>query len=118
MPPSWQKTSGRQAPGWWAFPRPSTATSVIPGLLQLPFGYHSACTAFATEIGNLNSDCKSDLKYWHFNRLMGRSASHIALEVALQTHPNVILIGEEIEEQELTIHQVVRLIADTVVGVA
>jgi len=87
----------------------------VPGLLQLPFGYHSACTAFATEIGNLNSDCKSDLKYWHFNRLMGRSASHIALEVALQTHPNVILIGEEIEENDLTIHQVVRLIADTVV---
>ncbi len=88
----------------------------VPGLLQLPFGYHSACMAFATEIGNLNSDCKSDLKYWHFNRLMGRSASHIALEVALQTHPNVILIGEEIEENELTIHQVVRLIADTVVA--
>ncbi len=87
----------------------------VPGLLQLPFGYHSACMAFATEIGNLNSDCKSDLKYWHFNRLMGRTASHIALEVALQTHPNVILIGEEIEEHELTIHQVVRLIADIVV---
>ena len=87
----------------------------VPGLLQIPFGYHSACMAFATEIGNLNSDCKSDLKYWHFNRLMGRSASHIALEVAYQTHPNVILIGEEIEERELTIHNVVRLIADVVV---
>jgi pyrophosphate--fructose-6-phosphate 1-phosphotransferase len=87
----------------------------VPGLLQVPFGHHSACMAFATEIGNLNSDCKSDLKYWHFNRLMGRSASHIALEVAFQTHPNVILIGEEIEERELTIHQVVRLIADVVV---
>ena len=87
----------------------------MPGLLQVPFGYHSACTAFATEVGNLNSDCMSDLKYWHFNRLMGRSASHIALEVAFQTHPNVILIGEEIEENELTIHSVVRLIADVVV---
>jgi pyrophosphate--fructose-6-phosphate 1-phosphotransferase len=87
----------------------------VPGLLQVPFGFHSACMAFATEIGNLNSDCKSDLKYWHFNRLMGRSASHIALEVAFQTHPNVILIGEEIEEKELTIHNVVRLIADVVV---
>ena len=87
----------------------------VPGLLQVPFGYHSACMAFATEVGNLNSDCKSDLKYWHFNRLMGRSASHIALEVAFQTHPNVILIGEEIEEKELTIHNVVRLIADVVV---
>ncbi len=88
----------------------------VPGLCQIPFGYHSACQAFATEIGNLNSDCKSDLKYWHFNRLMGRSASHIALEVAFQTHPNVILIGEEIEERELTIHNVVRLIADVVVA--
>jgi diphosphate-dependent phosphofructokinase len=88
----------------------------VPGLCQIPFGYHSASMAFATEIGNLNSDCKSDLKYWHFNRLMGRSASHIALEVAFQTHPNVILIGEEIEEKELTIHQVVRLMADVVVA--
>jgi diphosphate-dependent phosphofructokinase len=87
----------------------------VPGLLQIPFGYHSACMAFATEVGNLNSDCKSDLKYWHFNRLMGRSASHIAMEVAFQTHPNVILIGEEIEEKELTIHNVVRLIADVIV---
>jgi pyrophosphate--fructose-6-phosphate 1-phosphotransferase len=87
----------------------------VPGLLEVPFGFHSACMAFATQIGNLNSDCKSDLKYWHFTRLMGRSASHIALEVAFQTHPNVILIGEEIEEKELTIHNVVRLIADVVV---
>jgi pyrophosphate--fructose-6-phosphate 1-phosphotransferase len=87
----------------------------VPGLLQIPFGFHSACSAFATEVGNLNSDCKSDLKYWHFNRLMGRSASHIAMEVAFQTHPNVILIGEEIEEKELTIHNVVRLIADVIV---
>ncbi len=87
----------------------------VPGLLQVPFGYHSACMAFATDIGNLNADCRSDLKYWHFNRLMGRSASHIALEVAFQTHPNVILIGEEIEEKEFTIHNVVRLIADVVV---
>jgi diphosphate-dependent phosphofructokinase len=87
----------------------------VPGLLEVPFGYHSACMSFATQIGNLNSDCKSDLKYWHFTRLMGRSASHIALEVAFQTHPNVILIGEEIEEKELTIHNVVRLIADVVV---
>ena len=87
----------------------------VPGLLQIPFGFHSACSAFATEVGNLNIDCKSDLKYWHFNRLMGRSASHIALEVAFQTHPNVILIGEEIEEKELTIHNVVRLIADVIV---
>jgi diphosphate-dependent phosphofructokinase len=87
----------------------------VPGLVPVSFGFHSACMAFATEIGNLNSDCKSDLKYWHFNRLMGRSASHIALEVAFQTHPNVILIGEEIEEKEFTIHNVVRLIADVIV---
>jgi len=87
----------------------------VPGLLRVPFGFHSACLAFATEIGNLNSDCKSDRKYWHFNRLMGRNTSHITLEVAFQTHPNVVLIGEEIEEKELTIHQVVRLIADVIV---
>lgn len=87
----------------------------VPGLLQVPFGYHSACMAFATDIGNLNADCRSDLKYWHFIRLMGRNASHMAMEVGFQTHPNVILIGEEIEEKELTIHNVVRLIADVVV---
>ena len=87
----------------------------VPDLLQIPFGYHSACMAFATDIGNLNADCRSDLKYWHFIRLMGRSASHMAMEVGFQTHPNVILIGEEIEEKELTIHNVVRLIADVVV---
>jgi pyrophosphate--fructose-6-phosphate 1-phosphotransferase len=87
----------------------------VPGLVEVPFGFHSACLAFATEVGNLNADCTSDRKYWHFNRLMGRSASHIVLEVALQTHPNVVLIGEEIEERELTIHNVVRLIADVVV---
>ena len=87
----------------------------VPDLLQIPFGYHSACMAFATDIGNLNADCRSDLKYWHFIRLMGRSASHMALEVGFQAHPNVILIGEEIEEKELTIHNVVRLIADVVV---
>lgn len=87
----------------------------VPGLLQVPFGYHSACMAFATDISNLNADCRSDLKYWHFVRLMGRSSSHMALEVAFQTHPNVVLIGEEIEEKELTIHNVVRLIADVVV---
>ncbi len=87
----------------------------IPGLCQIPFGFHSACMAYATELGNLNSDCQSDLKYWHFCRLMGRSASHIVQEVGFQTHPNVILIGEEIEEKELTIHNVVRLIADVVV---
>jgi diphosphate-dependent phosphofructokinase len=77
----------------------------VPGLLQIPFGFHSACMAFATEVGNLTSDCKSDLKYWHLNRLMGRSASHIALEVAFQTHPNVILVGEEIEENERLANQ-------------
>ena len=65
----------------------------VPGLLQVPFGYHSACMAFATDIGNLNADCRSDLKYWHFIRLMGRNASHMAMEVGFQTHPNVILIG-------------------------
>ncbi len=87
----------------------------VPGLLQVPFGYHSACMAFATDIGNINADCRSDLKYWHFVRLMGRNSSHMALEVGFQTHPNVLLIGEEIEEKELTIHNVVRLIADVVV---
>ncbi len=67
-------------------------------LCAISFGFHSAARAFSESISNLCSDCSSDVKYWHICKVMGRSASHLALEVALQTHANITLIGEDIAE--------------------
>ena len=60
------------------------------------FGFHSAARAFAQNISNLASDGSSDIKYWHVCKVMGRVASHLTLETALQTHVNIALIGEEL----------------------
>ncbi|MEA3280673.1 MAG: 6-phosphofructokinase, partial [Thermodesulfobacteriota bacterium] len=65
-------------------------------LCAISFGFHTAARAFANEISNLCTDSSSDVKYWHICKVMGRSASHLALEVALQTHANMTLIGEEL----------------------
>jgi pyrophosphate--fructose-6-phosphate 1-phosphotransferase len=65
-------------------------------LCAMSFGFHTAARAFATEIGNLCTDSSSDVKYWHICKVMGRVASHLALEVALQTHANMTLIGEDL----------------------
>ena len=67
-------------------------------LCAMSFGFHSAARAFSQDISNLSSDGCSDVKYWHVCKVMGRVASHLALEVALQTHANVTLIGEEIAD--------------------
>lgn len=67
-------------------------------LCAMSFGFHSAARAFATEISNLCTDSSSDVKYWHICKVMGRVASHLALEVALQTHANITLIGEDVAE--------------------
>ncbi|ACL06881.1 phosphofructokinase [Desulfatibacillum aliphaticivorans] len=67
-------------------------------LCAMSFGFHTAARAFATEISNLCTDASSDVKYWHICKVMGRVASHLALEVALQTHANLTLIGEELSE--------------------
>ncbi len=67
-------------------------------LCAISFGFHSAARAFAQEVSNLCTDCSSDMKYWHICKVMGRSASHLALEVALQTHANITLIGEDLAE--------------------
>jgi diphosphate-dependent phosphofructokinase len=69
-------------------------------LCAMSFGFHSAARAFSQEISNLCTDCSSDMKYWHICKVMGRSASHLALEVALQTHANMTLIGEDLAEYE------------------
>jgi diphosphate-dependent phosphofructokinase len=67
-------------------------------LCAMSFGFHSAAHAFANSINNLATDCCSDVKYWHVCKVMGRVASHLALEVALKCHPNITLIGEDIAD--------------------
>lgn len=67
-------------------------------LCAVSFGFHSAARAFSQEISNLSNDSSSDIKYWHVCRVMGRVASHLALEVALQTHANITLIGEDLAD--------------------
>jgi pyrophosphate--fructose-6-phosphate 1-phosphotransferase len=67
-------------------------------LCAISFGFHSAARAFSQDIANLCTDCSSDRKYWHICKVMGRSASHLALEVALQTHANMTLIGEDLAD--------------------
>jgi pyrophosphate--fructose-6-phosphate 1-phosphotransferase len=65
-------------------------------LCAMSFGFHTAARSFAKSISNLTTDCSSDVKYWHICKVMGRVASHLALEVALQTHANMTLIGEDL----------------------
>ena len=82
--------------------------------IETSFGFDTACKTYAEVIGNIERDCNSARKYWHFIKLMGRSASHIALECALQTQPNICLISEEIQQKDLTLNQVMEQIAETV----
>ncbi len=67
-------------------------------LCAMSFGFHTAARSFASNISNLCTDCSSDVKYWHVCKVMGRVASHLALEVALQVHPNLCMIGEEMAD--------------------
>ncbi|MCP3924595.1 MAG: phosphofructokinase [Desulfobacterales bacterium] len=67
-------------------------------LCAMSFGFHTAARAFSENISNLCTDCNSDIKYWHICKVMGRVASHLALEVSLQTHPNITLIGEDLAD--------------------
>lgn len=82
--------------------------------IETPFGFDTAAKTYASLIGNIARDANSAKKYWHFIKLMGRSASHIGLEVALQTQPNICLISEEVESKKMTLAQVVSEIADVV----
>lgn len=83
-------------------------------LIETSFGFDTACKVYSEVIGNIQRDCNSARKYWHFIKLMGRSASHIALECALQTQPNVCLISEEIEAKKSSLDEVVTEIATAV----
>lgn len=82
--------------------------------IETSFGFDTATKVYAELIGNICRDVNSSRKYWHFIKLMGRSASHIALECALQTHPNVCLIGEEVAAKKMTLSEIVNPIADLV----
>lgn len=82
--------------------------------IETSFGFDTATKIYAEMVGNICRDVNSARKYWHFVRLMGRSASHITLEVALKTHPNVTLIGEEVLAKKMTLAQVVDYLAKIV----
>ena len=82
--------------------------------IETSFGFDTACKVYSEVIGNIQRDCNSAQKYWHFIKLMGRSASHIALECALQTQPNYCIISEEVEKKALSLDDIVTAIAQAV----
>ncbi len=83
-------------------------------LIETSFGFDTACKVYSELIGNIQRDCNSARKYWHFIKLMGRSASHIALECALQTQPNICIISEEVEAKNQSLDDIVTDIAKVV----
>lgn len=84
--------------------------------IETSFGFDTATKTYSELIGNIERDCNSAKKYWHFIKLMGRSASHIALECALETHPNICLISEEVQANDDSLNDIVdyvcRVVAD------
>jgi pyrophosphate--fructose-6-phosphate 1-phosphotransferase len=82
--------------------------------IETSFGFDTACKVYSEVIGNIQRDCNSAQKYWHFIKLMGRSASHIALECALQTQPNICIISEEVEAKNMSLDDIVTYIATIV----
>jgi pyrophosphate--fructose-6-phosphate 1-phosphotransferase len=98
-----QKKSGIQVIGC-----PKTIDGDLKNdMIETSFGFDTACKVYSELIGNIMRDATSAKKYWHFIKLMGRSASHIGLECALQTQPNVCLISEEVAFKEQTLQQIV-----------
>ncbi len=85
-------------------------------MIETSFGFDTACKVYSELIGNIQRDANSAKKYWHFIKLMGRSASHIALECALQTQPNVAIVSEEVEANNMTLDEVVTYITEKVVA--
>ena len=83
--------------------------------IEISFGFDTATKTYSELIGNIMRDANSSKKYWHFIKLMGRSASHIALECALATHPNACLISEEIEAKGSSLHDIVEQLSDTII---
>ena len=83
-------------------------------MIETSFGFDTACKVYSEVIGNIMRDANSAKKYWHFIKLMGRSASHIALECALQTQPNICIVSEEVEAKKMTLGAIVDDIANAV----
>jgi len=84
--------------------------------IEVSFGFDTATKTYSELIGNIARDSNSARKYWHFIRLMGRSASHIALECALQTQPNICIIGEEVEKNKTSLSEIIDSIVKVVVS--
>ena len=82
--------------------------------IECSFGFDTATKTYAEIIGNIERDANSAKKYWHFVKVMGRSASHVALECALQTQPNICLIGEEVAAKKMSLASIADYIADSV----
>ena len=83
--------------------------------IEISFGFDTATKTYAELIGNIERDANSAKKYWHFIKIMGRSASHVALEAGLQTQPNITLISEEVAAKKMSLAQIVDYIADIIV---
>ena len=83
-------------------------------MIETSFGFDTACKTYSEVIGNIERDCNSARKYWHFIKLMGRSASHIALECALQVQPNICIVSEEVEAKNMSLDDIVTYIAKVV----
>jgi len=82
--------------------------------IEISFGFDTATKTYAELIGNIQRDANSAKKYWHFIKIMGRSASHVGLEAALQTQPNITLISEEVEQKKLSIDEIINNMADII----
>ncbi len=82
--------------------------------IECSFGFDTATKTYSEIIGNIERDANSAKKYWHFVKVMGRSASHVALECALQTRPNICLIGEEVAAKKMSMAEIADIIADSV----
>lgn len=83
--------------------------------IEISFGFDTATKTYAELIGNIQRDANSAKKYWHFIKIMGRSASHVALEAALQTQPNITLISEEIQEKKMSLASIIEYMTDIIV---
>lgn len=82
--------------------------------IEISFGFDTATKTYGELIGNIQRDANSAKKYWHFIKIMGRSASHVALEAALQTQPNITLISEEVEEKKMSLNDIITYMADII----
>ena len=83
--------------------------------IEISFGFDTATKTYAELIGNIERDANSAKKYWHFVKIMGRSASHVALEAALQTQPNITLISEEVQEKKMSLSSIIDYMTDIIV---